>query len=79
MKINHPLMHNNFSSSDMDSVRKLLKNKDLILTQSKKVLEFEISTRHQVSINTSKTTNFSLFYLGIETHEGLLHEKLIFH
>ena len=41
--------------------------------------KFEISTRHQVSINTSKTTNFSLFYLGIETHEGLLHEKLIFH
>ena len=40
---------------------------------------FEISTRHQVSINASKTTNFSLFYLWIETHEGLLHEKLIFH
>ena len=41
--------------------------------------KFEISTRHQVSINASKTTNFSLFYLWIETHEGLLHEKLIFH
>tara|TARA_B100000941_G_C28340972_1_gene466686 strand:- start:173 stop:364 length:192 start_codon:yes stop_codon:yes gene_type:complete len=41
MKINHPLMHNNFAKSDMDAVRKLIKKKDLILTQSKNVLEFE--------------------------------------
>ena len=41
MKVNHPLMHNNFSTTDMDAVRKLIKNKNLILTQSKKVLEFE--------------------------------------
>ena len=41
MKINHPLMHNNFAKSDMDAVRKLIKNKNLILTQSKNVLEFE--------------------------------------
>ena len=40
MKINHPLMHNNFLKSDMSAVRKLIKNKDLILTQSKKVSEF---------------------------------------
>ena len=41
MKINHPLMHNNFAKSDMDAVRNLIKNKNLILTQSKKVQEFE--------------------------------------
>ena len=40
MKINHPLMHNNFLKSDMDAVRKLIKNKNLILTQSQKVSEF---------------------------------------
>ena len=27
MKINHPLMHNNFAKSDMDAVRKLIKKK----------------------------------------------------
>ena len=41
MKINHPLMHNNFLKSDMSAVRKLIKDKNLVLTQSKKVLEFE--------------------------------------
>ena len=41
MKINHPLMHNNFLKSDMNCSKKINKNKDLILTQSKKVSEFE--------------------------------------
>tara|TARA_Y100000816_G_scaffold282644_1_gene258582 strand:+ start:586 stop:1767 length:1182 start_codon:yes stop_codon:yes gene_type:complete len=64
MKINHPLMHNNFSSSDMDSVRKLLKNKDLILTQSKKVLEFEnkwskwLGVKYSVFVNSGSSANF---------------------
>ena len=31
-----------------------------------------------VSINTSKTINFSSFHFRIEKHEGSLHEKLIF-
>ena len=63
MKINHPLMHNNFSSSDMDSVRKLLKNKDLILTQSKKVLEFEnkwskwLGVKYSVFVNSGSSAN----------------------
>ena len=29
MKFNHPLMHNNFTKSDMQSVQKLLKRKIL--------------------------------------------------
>ena len=41
MKFNHPLMHNNFTKSDMQSVEKLLKKKNIILTQSDKVSEFE--------------------------------------
>tara|TARA_Y100001970_G_scaffold293447_1_gene440272 strand:+ start:5685 stop:6866 length:1182 start_codon:yes stop_codon:yes gene_type:complete len=64
MKINHPLMHNNFLSSDMNSVRKLIKNKNLILTQSKKVLEFEnkwskwLGVKYSVFVNSGSSANF---------------------
>ena len=34
-------MHNNFSNSDIREVKKLLKNKNIIFTEFKKVLEFE--------------------------------------
>ena len=29
MKLNHPLMHNNFSNSDMNAVRKLINGEEL--------------------------------------------------
>ena len=64
MKINHPLMHNNFLNSDMNSVRKLIKNKKLILTQSKKVLEFEkkwskwLGIKYSVFVNSGSSANF---------------------
>ncbi len=64
MKINHPLMHNNFLNSDMDSVRKLIKDKNLILTQSKKVLEFEkkwskwLGIKYSVFVNSGSSANF---------------------
>tara|TARA_B100001996_G_scaffold377858_1_gene361120 strand:- start:29 stop:1210 length:1182 start_codon:yes stop_codon:yes gene_type:complete len=64
MKLNHPLMHNNFLSSDMNAVRKLIKNKNLILTQSKKVLEFEkkwskwLGVKHSVFVNSGSSANF---------------------
>ena len=64
MKINHPLMHNNFLKSDMGAVRKLIKNKDLILTQSKKVSEFEqkwskwLGVRYSVFVNSGSSANF---------------------
>ena len=63
MKINHPLMHNNFAKSDMDAVRKLIKKKDLILTQSKNVLEFEkkwskwLGVRYSVFVNSGSSAN----------------------
>ena len=41
MKFSHPLMHNNFTKSDMRSVSNLLKQKNIILTQSKHVKNFE--------------------------------------
>ena len=56
-------MHNNFSKSDMDEVRKLIKKKPLILTQSKKVLEFErkwskwLGVKHSVFVNSGSSAN----------------------
>jgi len=64
MKLNHPLMHNNFLNSDMNAVRKLIKNKNLILTQSKKVLEFEkrwskwLGVKYSVFVNSGSSANF---------------------
>ena len=37
----HPLMDNNFTSSDILEVKKILQKKNIILTQSKKVEEFK--------------------------------------
>ena len=64
MKINHPLMHNNFKKSDMDAVRNLIKNRNLILTQSKKVQEFEqkwskwLNVKYSVFVNSGSSANF---------------------
>ncbi len=64
MKINHPLMHNNFLNSDMNAVRKLIKNKNLVLTQSKKVSEFEkkwskwLGVKYSVFVNSGSSANF---------------------
>ncbi len=64
MKINHPLMHNNFIKSDMDAVRNIIKNKNLILTQSKKVQEFEqkwskwLNVKYSVFVNSGSSANF---------------------
>ena len=64
MKINHPLMHNNFLKSDMSAVRKLIKDKNLVLTQSKKVLEFEkkwsrwLGVKYSVFVNSGSSANF---------------------
>ena len=64
MKINHSLMDNNFTKSDMDSVRKLISKKNIILTQSKKVKEFEkkwskwVGTKYSVFVNSGSSANF---------------------
>ena len=41
MKFSHPLMHNNFTTGDINAAINLLRNKNKILTQSKYVKEFE--------------------------------------
>ena len=64
MKLNHALMDNNFTKSDMDSVVKLIRQKNIILTQSKKVKEFEqkwsewVGTKYSVFVNSGSSANF---------------------
>ena len=64
MKLNHPLMDNNLTKSDMHSVSKLIKKKDIILTQSKKVKEFEkkwskwLGVKYSVFVNSGSSANF---------------------
>jgi len=64
MKLNHALMDNNFTKSDMDSVVKLIKQKNIILTQSKKVNEFEkkwsdwVGTKYSIFVNSGSSANF---------------------
>ena len=64
MKLNHALMDNNFTKSDMDSVVKLVKKKNIILTQSKKVKEFEkkwskwVGIKYSVFVNSGSSANF---------------------
>ena len=64
MKFKHALMHNNFTKSDMQSVQKLLKTKNIILTQSSKVREFEnkwsnwLGTKYSVFVNSGSSANF---------------------
>ena len=63
MRFSHPLMHNNFSTSDMRSVSKLLKQKNIILTQSKNVKLFEknwskwLGVKYSVFVNSGSSAN----------------------
>tara|TARA_B100000214_G_scaffold368314_1_gene339695 strand:- start:1307 stop:2497 length:1191 start_codon:yes stop_codon:yes gene_type:complete len=61
---NHKLMHNNFNKSDFLQVKKFLNNNNAILTQSKKVEEFEkkwsrwLGTKYSVFVNSGSSANF---------------------
>tara|TARA_B100000787_G_C16198419_1_gene302829 strand:+ start:2337 stop:3521 length:1185 start_codon:yes stop_codon:yes gene_type:complete len=63
-KIFHPLMDNNFLPEDMEAVTKLIKNKKLLLTQSKYVKEFEaewskwLGVKYSVFVNSGSSANF---------------------
>ena len=63
MKFSYPLMHNNFTQSDMTAVIKLLKQKKRILTQSKYVKEFEdrwskwLGVKYSVFVNSGSSAN----------------------
>jgi len=63
MKFSHPLMHNNFTNSDMREAIKLFKQKGKILTQSKNVLKFEkkwsewLGVKYSVFVNSGSSAN----------------------
>ena len=63
MKFSHPLMHNNFTKSDMRSVQKLLKQKNIVLTQSGNVKKFEkewskwLGVKYSVFVNSGSSAN----------------------
>ena len=63
MKFSYPLMHNNFTQSDMTAVIKLFKQKKRILTQSKYVKEFEnrwskwLGVKYSVFVNSGSSAN----------------------
>ena len=60
----HPLMHNNFSKSDFSEVKKLFNKKNPILTQSKKVSEFEkkwskwLGVKYSTFVNSGSSANY---------------------
>ena len=64
MKFNHKLMNNNYTNQDIGAVKNFLKNKDVILTQSKKVEEFEnkwskwLGVKYSTFVNSGSSANF---------------------
>jgi len=64
MKFKHPLMNNNFTRSDMNEVKKFINRKNIILTQSKKVKEFEkkwsswLGVKYSVFVNSGSSANY---------------------
>ena len=63
MQFSHPLMHNNFTKSDMLASIKLFKQKSKILTQSKYVKKFEkewskwLGIKYSVFVNSGSSAN----------------------
>ena len=57
-------MNNNYTSQDMTAVRKLLKNRNIVLTQSKKVEEFEkkwskwLKVKYSTFVNSGSSANY---------------------
>ena len=64
MKINLKLMENNITKSDLISVKKFISNENIILTQSKKVKEFEkrwskwLGVKYSTFVNSGSSANF---------------------
>ena len=63
MQFSHPLMHNNFTKTDMNAAIKLFKQKKIILTQSKYVKKFEkkwskwLGVKYSVFVNSGSSAN----------------------
>ena len=67
MKFLHPLMHDNFTKSDMSAAIKLFREKNKFLTQSKNVKLFEkkwskwLGVKYSVFVNSGSSANFITF------------------
>ena len=63
MKFSHPLMYNNFTKADMSAAVKLLKQKNIVLTQSKYVKLFEkkwskwLGVKYSIFVNSGSSAN----------------------
>ena len=63
MKFSHPLMHENFTRGDFKAVTALFKKKNVILTQSKNVKQFEnnwskwLGVNHSIFVNSGSSAN----------------------
>ena len=63
MKFSHKLMDNNFTKSDCEVVIRLMKSKNIILTQSKNVKKFEqawskwLGVKYSVFVNSGSSAN----------------------
>ena len=64
MKFKHSLMSNNFTKSDMNEIKKFINHKNITLTQSKKVKEFEkkwsrwLGVKYSVFVNSGSSANY---------------------
>ncbi len=64
MKFKHSLMGDNFTKSDMNEVKKFINHKNITLTQSKKVKEFEkkwsrwLGVKYSVFVNSGSSANY---------------------
>jgi len=64
MNLNHKLMENNITRSDLTNVKKLLSKKNIILTQSKNVKIFEqkwskwLGVKYSTFVNSGSSANF---------------------
>jgi len=64
MKFKHSLMSNNLTKSDMNEVKKFINHKNITLTQSKKVKEFEkkwsrwLGVKYSVFVNSGSSANY---------------------
>ena len=64
MKFRHSLMSDNFTKTDMNEVKKFINHKNITLTQSKKVKEFEkkwsrwLGVKYSVFVNSGSSANY---------------------
>ena len=65
MKFSHSLMNNNYTNKDMSQVRKLLKNKNVILTQSSQVDKFEKKWSKWLNVKYSTFVNYYFIFIFI--------------